>query len=423
MVRLQKSKPFAAKLLLTCFFGGIPLFSADTVAKGTATPARVRAMIIYARSVNTHYPIPSSEVRNDIYEHVSGLFATISYDAHDLSFKETLNDGAYFVSEHSVQYYKENYDPTQHLHGFGMYNEEILYKVKAKYGSRYFHDVDLIIILGPDGGRNWYTRGVNATGYGMLGVTFKTGEKVFGKRQGEGGFTLEVGTGLGTPDSNDDRLSSIQELMWNISHEYGHWLGLGHRSPNLGIYSLMVKNLYTNERMPDYGPAPLDIFHIIQLGWLDENDPKRVKIISDTMTTAVTLNHIRSRDGIVLARIDIPDSREKFYTTYHRQDVNLFDGVYMGQGLLIWHRRDNLIDLECAGASDSTNFDHLDAGTHRGGLPTDFFNRARPEFTPNTNPNTDTGLTKRDTPTPTGISISDIQEQGGQIIFTVHFNK
>lgn len=418
MIHLQRFLWFSVKLLFfTGCVGGLPLS-----ATATEPPAQVRAMIVYARTVQTHPPLPPVAVRNDIYEHVSGLFATVSYGAHHLSFKETLNDGGYFVSEHPVHYYKENYNPTQHIHGFGMYNEEILYKVKAKYGIRYFSDVDLIIILGPDGGPDWYAHGVNATGYGMLGVTFEIGDKVFGKKQGQGGFTVEIGTDRGTATPRDDRLATVQELMWNMSHEYGHWLGLGHRPAHLGIYSLMVKNLYTNDRMPQYGPAPLDIFHIMQLGWLDESDPSRVQIISDTTTTVVTLNHIRSRQGLVLARIDIPNSREQFYTTYHRRDVNLFDGVYMGQGVLIWHRRGHVIDLECAVASDSTNWDHLDAGRDRGGLATDFFDSGRAEFTPNTNPNTDTGLTKRDTPTPTGISISDIQELGSQITFTVRVN-
>jgi len=397
-------------LLCTLVFGILiksTVLPASTLSAQTNPSEQVRAMVVYARTVNDHYPLPTQSQRRQLYERVSGLFATVSYNKHHLSFKETLDDDGYFISDHPRAYYNEKYDPKQHIRGFGMFNEEILYKVQARYGTEYFSDVGLIIILGPDGGRDWYVRGVNATGYGMLGVTFTVGNKVFGKRQGQGGYVVELGASLGTPDPEDDRLNSIEEVMWNIAHEYGHWLGLGHRNPETGIYSLMVKNLHTNDRMPEYGPAPLDIFHIMQLGWLDEDDPTRVKTITDTSRpTHVTLEHIRSPVGTILARIDITGSHEQYYVSYHRQDVNLFDGVYMGQGLLIWYKRGRRVELKSAGSIDRAGKNHLDEGNDLGGLATDFFNHIRPKFTSRN---------------AEGMTITDIRELGEQITFKVLF--
>ena len=148
-----------------------------------------------------------------------------------------------------------------------------------------------------------------------------------------------------------------------------------------------------------------------------------MKIVSDTTgTTDVALKQIRSKTGPVLARVDIPDSREQFYLSYHRRDANLYDGVYMGEGLLIWHRRGNIIDLECAVALNRSGRDHLDEGVAPGGLPTDFFNANRSEFTPTSVPNSDRGLTRHDSRAKTGIAITDIHEHEDRMIFRVSFD-
>ena len=266
----------------------------------------VRAMVIYGKDTDDHYPFPSKALRDSIYSRISGFYTTMSYGKHKIVFKEVTNDGDFFVSSHNEPFYRKNYDRKQHVHPFGMMNEDLLHKVKAKFGDAYFEDVDMIIIAGTDGGRGWYAQRVNATGFGMLGVDFTAGGKTFGKRQG--GITVEIGSDIGTADTSDDFLLSVNLIFWTFAHEYGHWLKLGHRSPKLGIYSLMSNRLYGNSRHPEFGPAPLDIFHIMKLGWLDETDSSRVKIIkSEVGETLVTLNQVRSQVGFVLARVDVPN--------------------------------------------------------------------------------------------------------------------
>ncbi|MFQ5709044.1 MAG: hypothetical protein ACE5HO_16425, partial [bacterium] len=307
----------------------------------------VKALVVYAQDSNDYYPVPSQAMRDSIYARLSRFYATMSYGAHRITFKECLNAGRYFVADYSVPYYKKHYNPKKHVRGFGMFNEEILHKVKAQKGEACFSDVDLIIMAGTDGGRDWYTKGYNATGFGMLGTEFSAAGKTFGRGQRQGGFTVEIGSDIGTPDSTDDRFLPLSEIYWNFSHEYGHWLGLGHHSCKLGIYSLMCKELRGNDRMPEFGPPPLDIFHIFQLGWLSESDSSRVRTIAARPgSLTVTLEQIRSPEGLVAARIDLPGRNEKLFVCYHRQSANTFDGVYPGEGLLIWSKNKWRIELE-----------------------------------------------------------------------------
>ena len=393
-----------------------------TAAQENSPSSVVKALVVYAQDSNDHYPFPSKGIRDSIYTRLSGLYNTLSYGSYEILFKEATNNGSYFVSNHPASYYKEHYERKKHVCGFAMFNEEILNQVKAQKGDQYFSDVNMIIVAGTDGGRGWYTSGVNATGYGMLGINFSAGGKMFGMRQGQGGITVEIGSDIGTADPNDDRLSTLQEIYWNFAHEYGHWLKLGHRSCTLGIYSLMCKKLNSNSKMPDLGPQPLDIFHIMHLGWIDESDSSRVKIITREMgNSTLTLNQIRSPIGLVLARIDIPETSEKLFVSYHRQNSNTFDGVYMGEGLLIWHKRGSRIDLKCANASGPDAGDHLDEGKNLGGLATDFFNSNNIfQFTPRLkHANSVLGVSNDQRHPPTTITIKNIQQNGGQVTFKV----
>ena len=360
----------------------ILLFILSGCSKQTASPTTknieiepieiVRVMVIYGKDTDDHYPFPSKALRDSIYSRLSGLYLTMSYGKHKIVIKEATNNGDFFVSSYNQPYYRKNYHRKRHVHPFGMMNEDLLYKVKAKLGDAYFEGMDMIIVVSTDGGRGWYAQGVNATGFGMLGVDFTAGGKTFGKRQGQGGITVEIGSDIGTADTSDDFLLSVNDIFWTFAHEYGHWLKLGHRSPKLGIYSLMSNRLYGNSRHPEFGPAPLDIFHIMKLGWLDETDSIRVKIIkSEVGETVVTLNQVRSQVGFVLARVDVPNSKERYYFSYHKQDANRFDGAYMGQGLLIWKKNRRRIDLMCALTPDNDK-NHLDKGEDMGGLPSDF---------------------------------------------------
>lgn len=105
-------------------------------------------MVIYACDVDDAYPFPTRALRKSIYKRVSGFYKTMSYGKHRISFKEATDDGGFFVSDHAAGYYKKNYDRQRHVRGFAMFNEEILEKVRARYGDKYFRDVDMIVVVG-----------------------------------------------------------------------------------------------------------------------------------------------------------------------------------------------------------------------------------------------------------------------------------
>ncbi len=302
-----------------------------------------------------------------MYARISGLYQTISYGQHKLTFREATDNGRFFISKHPSYYYRENYDPQKHVRGFGMFNEEILQQVRAKYGDEFFTGVDMIMIAGTDAGPGWYTPRANATGYGMLGVDFQAAGRRFGRGQGQGGITFEIGSDVGTRDPGDDLLLPLEMVHWTVAHEYGHWLGLGHRRPAWGIYSLMSDKLYTTEYMPEFGPAPLDLFQIMQLGWLQESDTTRVHTLkADSMSAEITLADIRSPGRTVVCKIDMGEMQSTIYICYHRRD-NAYDGVYRGEGLLLWRRVGRSISPMPA-TSDAAST----SSPQNGGAETDF---------------------------------------------------
>lgn len=360
--------------LLFLVFSGL-FFAQPATAK--MPKAKTHALVIYSCDANDHYPFPSQALRDSLYSRVSGLYRTVSYGQHEIRFTEVTNDGGFFVSEHASGYYHKHYDRTRHLRGFGMFNEEILTAVKAKFGDGLFASADLLVVVGTDAGPDWYIPKANATGYGMLGVDFEAGGKLFGKRQRQGGLTIEIGSDIGTRDPADDRLMQESEIQWNLAHEYGHWLGLGHRSARRGIYSLMSPKLFTNDNFPASGPVPLDIFEIMRLGWLDATDSTRVVTLSlSDLPAKVTLTSIRSHVGPVLAKLE--SGKTTYYFTHHKRS-NRFDGAYAGEGLLVWQKRGRRTQLRRAVAG-SPGQDGPKPGVGRGGLETDFINAGSREI-------------------------------------------
>lgn len=241
-------------------------------------------------------------------------------------------------------------------------------------------------------------------------------DKVFDRNFG--GATVEIGS------SAIDSLYSKQTIHWTLAHELGHVLGLPHWGVKLGAYGLMTPLLFETKNMPGFGPVPLNLLSLLRLGWIDERDKTRVKMVTRAMKeVVVTLNQIRSRTGPIVAKIDLPEANEAFYLAYHRQTANRFDGAYAGEGLLIQHHHaPNQMDIESTGTSGANGRDHLDDGVSRGGLEIDFF-RAGFEFTPRSNPSSNYwGLSMRSLMNkPSGVSVIDIREVGDQVSFRVVF--
>ena len=69
-----------------------------------AVSAEVRVLIVYAQDSDDHYPLPSTAMRDSIYSRITNFYETMSYGAHQITFKEATHNGGYFVSKQSVPY-------------------------------------------------------------------------------------------------------------------------------------------------------------------------------------------------------------------------------------------------------------------------------------------------------------------------------
>ncbi len=256
-----------------------------------------------------------------------------------------------------------------------------------------------------DGGSDWYLAGGNYTGIGWLGVTYRTGNgKTFDRYAG--GITNEFAIGQNT-------------TKWVICHEYGHYIGLGHRGTNYGAYSLMY---WEKLNEGDEGAMPLSILEIAGLGWLDLNNSNRVQTVSSGALTNFSLKPIRSTSGKVAIKVNI-SSNQYFLINNHQQSTNPYDATYPASGVLIWHINGSSGDLECAVPRSGENQDHLDLpksdpNYHGEGLAGDFWRpSSQNTFAPWTNPNT-----KSWTGNFTDIKVKVKSQSGGDYVLDVFKN-
>lgn len=404
----------------------------------TVTISHVTALAVYSQDSSDTYPFPDEDLRQRIYHRTSEYFRTMSYGQLDLVFKEITDNGGYFRTLNAIDTYKGRYamadENTKELFDgpYAFYNRDVLMQVVEKSGAEVFEDIDVIFLIGTDGGPGWYVQNLNAQGFAKLGFDFRIGDKNWTSQYG--GVTIEIGS------SFNSKLYNENELYWLFAHEYGHNLGMrNHRAPNLGIYSLLTAKLYSNLNMLEkqLGPSPLDPFLLMKFRWLDRTDTSRV-IRLDPITLKngaidITINQIRSMTGHVVLRIPVDGTEsqngqggtsECFYVTYHNRDNNIFDAVYVNSGLLVWHTiNDGIIDVECGQSlQGKPDQDHLDINLDTGGQPTDFYNQTNgQEFTPFTAPNSSIwGMYRQDLRgKPSGIAITDIRDDGDQVTFRV----
>jgi hypothetical protein len=277
-----------------------------------------KAMIVWAKTYDDGSSFPNWA--SSIPLTFTDFFKVMSYNQHTATAKVATNNGGFYVSDqgHTVDYYKNLFPSTQGYDGpWGIFVEEILGKVESDYGADYFDDVDLIMMIITDGGIGWYLPSGNHTGIASLGVV----------------YTTESGKNFDYSDGTTMEFSSGESgTIWNVCHEYGHFLGLGHRPATYGTYSLMY-DVRRNENGETV--TPLAIQDIVDLDWLDLNNTARVKTF--TVNGSVTLKPIRSTTGIVAAKVNIPTTSQYFLISNHQRSTNVYDGTYPASGLLIWH--------------------------------------------------------------------------------------
>ncbi len=377
---------------------------------GSGLAAQNTALMIWAKTCDDANPFPSWA--NTIPATFTDYYQVMSYNRHRITAKVATRNGGFYVSDpgHTVDYYKNLYSQSgqDYAGPWGIFVKEILAKVENDYGAAYFDDVNLIIMIITDGGPGWYQPYGNFSGIALLGTDYTTGNgKFFGRDRG--GITIEFSEGE-------------EATLWTVCHEYGHFLGLSHRTKNYGTYSLMN---YAKYNEAGETVTPLAIQDIFTLGWLDFNDPARV--VNITSNASVTLKPMRSTTGVVAAIINIPGTLEIFVISNHQQSTNPYDGTYPASGLLVWHMNDSSVDLKCAIALDPNvyerNFDHLDLPVqdpnfHGEGLAADFYNaNTKTQLTPWTNPNSN----QLNNGPRTGVALINITSSGNDMSFEVNY--
>jgi len=360
--------------------------AADQCAENIVGPGsgnqNYTVLVVWAKTSEDVSSFPSWA--NSIPSTLVDFYKVMSYNQHVITTKIATKNGGFYMSDqgHTVSYYKNQFQQSGsgYVGPWGIFVEEILGKVETDKGANFFDDVDLIMMMVTDGGREWYVPNANATGIAYLGVDYTTANNKTFNRFNDG-ITNEFASGESA-------------TKWTVCHEYGYFLGFSHKPSNYGTYSLMYKKKLNEEGET---VTPLCIQNIIAEGWLNLNDSNRVKTVNSN-TTNFTLNPVRNTSGIVATKVNI-GTNEYFIVNNHQQSTNPYDGSYPASGLLIWHIINSSGDVECATALDigtyGPNFDHLDLSTsnsnyHGEGLDTDFWRLTnRNTFASWTNPNTE----------------------------------
>ena len=231
-------------------------------------------------------------------------------------------------------------------------------------------------------------------------------------------------------------------VFFNTAHEYGHNLGFSHTpntwdppcsSPtpneyhvNMGMYDCMRQsgsNINTLGFIP-YHPATL-LRDAAFATWVDDS------LITQNVT-GLRIPDIRDAGRVF--RINV--SEDQYYLLANHQGT-AFDAKYLGEGLLVWHVIDDFSwDLESAygkfndiGPEQTPDpiagLDLLEYDCTRLGGPEDFFDGSPDEFSCSTNPNAwlyNPGLNTDPQSTPSWLALSNIQQDGPDIVLDVSLN-
>lgn len=151
----------------------------------------------------------------------------------------------------------------------------------------------------------------------------------------------------------------IRQDPWLVKgilvHEYGHQLGAGHlpdaTSGELGwcsggywsCYGAMDRGLFSGcDRWQEFdGFVPYNVFNMIRFGWI------RPQVILESQD-GIELGDVRETGDVL--KIPIPD-REREYFLVENHQMNNYDRILNGRGLLIWHVREIWQEVQCTSLS------------------------------------------------------------------------
>lgn len=382
------------------------------ISSNTIDPSRpsINALIIF-----THFPNDPGNPGHDAVppfaqnaaDFVRDYYLSMSYGKHTVNAqviqRPAPNQGLAFDASNTILYYRNRITEL---------NTEIL-DAAWNENNNVFNDIDFIFMCYEG---NIYVRGT-ARGRLLHNSLHYSGD----------GVTMEYWWGSG----------GEEVLKWHFAHEYGHQIAL----PGNSI--IWDQYIYRRDD-PDIIPGPYDImyyvhgggtppmaaFHLNYLGWLEDSwirdiDPS---VDGDQPNQIIKDTRLAPSTGEYNAyRIEIPGTNEAFFIE-NRQGTS-YDSELMGTGLIIWHVSGTTYpfssagqDVEIAVPDGPHGYDWLDNipdGTSAGlGFATDFFNPTnKTQFTPWTNPSTETGYRFFDTHSFTDIAITNIRQNGSDMIF------
>lgn len=412
---MEPKVKYLIKFILVFVVGLTPIRLHAQTCGGAGSPSlispsttNVEILVLYAyfTSGGTSGTDEIPSFADDVAQHQEDYYDEMSYNAHNVNV--TVFDplsGDAFETDYSRGYY---YGSATYI-GIEYLNTEILDKAWAE-DNNVFNNIDAVFIF-----------------YG--GNVFNGGSAVALLSHNSSHYS---GCGAliewGSWGSDEEKVHK-----WHMAHEYGHLLSTN------GTSARQLKDQYTNQPSGIYNimhyqhfneTQPMPAFILMYLGWIQSSWIKEIDPTSGgDQSQSVTLKDTRldPGSGYNVARIKIPGGgTNEHFIVENRQgtgsDAYLSSG---GKGLVIWHLNKSSgtyntlgsMDVEIATAIDVHGEDWLDDGVGTGenrGYTTDFFNATnKTQFTPWSNPSTETGYRYSFSHTVSDLAITNIASGGG----------
>ncbi len=262
----------------------------------------VNALMIYVSFPEQNQPYPIPNYISNVEANMWDYFNEMSEGDHELNIttfrRPVPNQNYTYVADNNMSYYHNMGEYT----GRNTLNNELLWKVYND-DNNVFNDINVIFFN--------YTADFFAD---YSGITHNVS------------FTHYNG-----PSTTQEELGNQLTLEWHIGHEYGNHVLLGSGHHSKGVYCQRGGTRWNHQA----GAVPFCTAHLNELGWLDNNHI----ITVTTNSYDVQITDIRNSGYVYKIQVN---NNEYFLIENHQQSG--YDNVYLGTGLVIWHKNINGID-------------------------------------------------------------------------------
>jgi hypothetical protein len=266
------------------------------------TDPQVKALIIYISFPDLDpdfQQIPTWSTSVELV--IEDYFTTESSGLHSVDvetvYRPAPNQALCYITDYNSEYYANLIFPLDR-DGLGVLTDEIFWKVYND-NSLAFNDIDVVYM--------------NYNCYG--GDLFWHGNSAWATL---GNYSFPYYNGCGTTST----IWNDKEIMeWSTAHEYGHLLGANHH--NVGIYCQMDGSSWDSSK----GVRPYCNFLKCYFGWIDNSKFETI--------TSNSYNIMMEPSNLIGKIYKVVFETQAFFIE-NRQGL-LYDDVYSGTGLLIWH--------------------------------------------------------------------------------------